>query len=175
MDKFLTSPFCGEVSRRLAVKSVTGFAFGAGLKALGLGDVTAASAQSCCEDDTLQLDGDYLVDEASRRAVSFDYGRSFYRLPLAVAKPRTVNDLVRIVQHANEVGLKVAIFPCALGSACASSRVGPPRFRRADALSRRLAFRHASGSIGGKCEFERARFRDTHFDLSPMPRPSWTR
>jgi len=109
MDKFLTSPFCGEVSRRLAVKSVTGFAFGAGLKALGLGDVTAAYAQSCCEDDTLQLDGDYLVDEASRRAVSFDYGRSFYRLPLAVAKPRTVNDLVRIVQHANEVGLKVAM------------------------------------------------------------------
>jgi cytokinin dehydrogenase len=109
MGKFPLSPFRREVSRRLAVKGVAGFTIGAGLKALDLDKIAVASAQSCCEDDTPQLDGDYLVDEASRRVASFDYGRSIHRLPLAVARPRSVNDVARIVQYANETGLKIAV------------------------------------------------------------------
>jgi FAD/FMN-containing dehydrogenase len=102
-------PFRRQISRRLVVKGIASLGVGSGLRASGFCDITAARAQSCCDDDAPQPDGDYLVDEAARRAFSFDYGRSLYRLPLAVAKPRTIGDVVRIVAYANQVGLKLAV------------------------------------------------------------------
>jgi cytokinin dehydrogenase len=98
-----------NTSRRRVVKGLAGFGLGVAIGVSDIRNVAPAHAQDCYDDDTPQLDGDYLVDEAARRALSVDYGRSFLRLPLAVAKPRSISDIVRIVQHANKVGLKVAM------------------------------------------------------------------
>ncbi len=56
-----------------------------------------------------RLDGQLLVDSASRRAIAIDYSNVYHRIPAAVLQPRSVHDVVRIVQYANEQSLKVAI------------------------------------------------------------------
>jgi cytokinin dehydrogenase len=99
----------GKLSRRLIIRGFIGFGLANGMNTLGLSGQTSARAQACCEDDTLKLDGEYLVDEAARRSVSSDYGRTLFRLPLAVARPQTTADIMRIVERANAVGLKVAV------------------------------------------------------------------
>lgn len=55
------------------------------------------------------IDGEYLVDEAARRSVATDYGLSVHRMPLAVVKPLTIEDVVRVIFYANKRNLKVAM------------------------------------------------------------------
>jgi FAD/FMN-containing dehydrogenase len=71
--------------------------------------VAPAKARSCCPDDLPPFDGEYLEQHAARRSVAVDFGHSVYRLPLAVLKPRTVDDVVRLVAYANDNGVKVAM------------------------------------------------------------------
>jgi FAD/FMN-containing dehydrogenase len=97
------------ISRRLILEGIAGCGLAARLSPVGLSWVAAAKAQSCCPEDVPRLDGDYLVDDAARRSVARDFGRSVYRLPLAVVRPRTVDDVVRIVAYANDNGIKVAM------------------------------------------------------------------
>src|SRR5258706_16302286 len=47
------------------------------------------------------LDGAFLLDDASRDKFSFDTGRNIQRVPLAVLKPGSIDDVVRAVKHAN--------------------------------------------------------------------------
>ncbi len=56
-----------------------------------------------------KLDGALLFDLPSRKAIAIDYSNVFHDVPAAVLRPRSVNDIVRIVQYANERSLKVAI------------------------------------------------------------------
>ncbi|HLZ45430.1 MAG TPA: FAD-binding protein [Gemmatimonadales bacterium] len=56
-----------------------------------------------------RLDGQLLVDSASRAAIAIDYSNVYHRIPAAVLQPRSVQDVLRIVQYANERSLKVAI------------------------------------------------------------------
>ena len=94
------------VSRRLLLEGIAGCGLTA---ALGRPWIAAAKAQTCCPDDVPRLDGEYLDDDAARRSAAADFGRSVHRLPLAVVKPRTVDDVVRVVAHANHNGIKVAM------------------------------------------------------------------
>ena len=97
------------VSRRLLLERIAGCGLTAALGPFGAPWIAASKAQTCCPDDVPRLDGEYQVDEAARRAVASDFGRSLYRLPLAVVKPRTIDDVVRAVAYANDNGIKVAM------------------------------------------------------------------
>lgn len=55
-----------------------------------------------------KLDGALLLDDATRSAVAVDQGKLFHRIPAAVLKPGSVQDVVKIVKFANQHGLKVA-------------------------------------------------------------------
>jgi FAD/FMN-containing dehydrogenase len=58
---------------------------------------------------TAWLDGEYLVDDASRSAVATDFGGAIRRMPRAMVKARTVEDIVRIVAYANGRRTNVAM------------------------------------------------------------------
>src|SRR5262245_64235996 len=59
--------------------------------------------------DLPKLDGEVLFDEAARSLAGGDIGTGMRRAPLAVVRPRSVDDVARIVAHANRTGLKVAM------------------------------------------------------------------
>ena len=56
-----------------------------------------------------RLDGTLLLDEESRRAIATDEGYMFHRVPAAVLRPGSVQDVVAMVRYANQHKLKVAI------------------------------------------------------------------
>ena len=97
------------MSRRRLFEGVAGFGLAAAFGSVGAPWIAAAKAQTCCPDDVPQLDGEYLDDDTSRRRAAVDFGRSIYRLPLAVVKPRTIDDVARIVAYADQNGIKVAM------------------------------------------------------------------
>ncbi|MBX9775332.1 MAG: FAD-binding protein [Xanthobacteraceae bacterium] len=55
------------------------------------------------------LDGHVLMDEADRRLVAADYGGHVSRLPIAVLRPGSARDVVRMVDYANKHGLRIAM------------------------------------------------------------------
>jgi FAD/FMN-containing dehydrogenase len=55
------------------------------------------------------LDGEYRVDEVSRNALATDFGGAVRRLPRAAARPRSVEDIARIVAYANGSHIKVTM------------------------------------------------------------------
>src|SRR6266699_7080440 len=56
-----------------------------------------------------KLDGVLLFDEASRKAIAVDLSNLFHRIPAAVLRPGSVQDIVKIVQYANQRSLKVVM------------------------------------------------------------------
>ena len=58
---------------------------------------------------TALLEGDYLVDDASRITVATDYGGAVRRIPRAMARARTAEDIRRVVDYANGSHIKVAM------------------------------------------------------------------
>jgi FAD/FMN-containing dehydrogenase len=58
---------------------------------------------------TSWLDGDYLVDDASRIAVATDYGGAARRIPRATVRARTAEDIGRVVAYANGRRIKIAM------------------------------------------------------------------
>jgi FAD/FMN-containing dehydrogenase len=88
-------------SRRTCLK------LGIGAAALLLGRLRAASTQPFGA--IKWLDGDYLVDDASRMAVATDYGGAVRRTPRAVVRARTAEDIARVVAYANGGNIKIAM------------------------------------------------------------------
>ena len=80
---------------------------GIGGAALSLCPIGVPSAQPFGA--TAWLDGDYLVDNASRSAVATDYGGVVRRMPRAMVRARTAEDVVRVVAYANGRHIKVAM------------------------------------------------------------------
>ena len=80
---------------------------GIGGAALSLCPIGVPSAQPFGA--TPWLDGDYLVDNASRSAVATDYGGVVRRMPRAMVRARTAEDIVRVVAYANGRHIKVAM------------------------------------------------------------------
>ena len=55
------------------------------------------------------LDGELRFTDADRQAAASDFGRHIHRAPIAVLKPGSVHDVVRMVAYANKHGLKIAM------------------------------------------------------------------
>ncbi|MFL6195195.1 MAG: FAD-binding protein [Thermoanaerobaculia bacterium] len=55
-----------------------------------------------------EFDGQLLTDEASLAAAADDYGHFIHRRPLAVLKPASIEDVVRVIDFARENGIQVA-------------------------------------------------------------------
>jgi cytokinin dehydrogenase len=60
-------------------------------------------------DDLPPLDGSLLFDDAARHAVASDNGGHVRRAPMAVLKPRSLADVVRMVAYANKHRRKIAM------------------------------------------------------------------
>jgi FAD/FMN-containing dehydrogenase len=71
--------------------------------------ITAAQAQTSSFKSVPKLDGVLLFDEASRNAMAVDRGNLFHRIPAAVLKPGSVEDVVKMVQYANQYSLKIVM------------------------------------------------------------------
>ncbi|HKA52971.1 MAG TPA: FAD-binding protein [Candidatus Binatia bacterium] len=71
--------------------------------------VTQAQVQTPSFQSVPKLDGALLFDEASRRAIAVDRGNLFHRIPAAVLRPGSVQDVITMVQYANQHALKIAI------------------------------------------------------------------
>ncbi|HEX6292132.1 MAG TPA: FAD-binding protein [Herpetosiphonaceae bacterium] len=69
--------------------------------------VTAAQAQPSFV-DLPPFDGELHTDSASRAAAADDFGHIVQREPLAVLKPGSVEDIVRMVRFARQYGIQVA-------------------------------------------------------------------
>ena len=71
--------------------------------------ITAAQAQTSSFKSVPKLDGVLLFDDASRNALAVDRGNLFHRIPAAVLKPGSVQDVVKMVQYANQYSLKIVM------------------------------------------------------------------
>jgi FAD/FMN-containing dehydrogenase len=97
-----------EVSRRQFTKFAIGAAI-VGFNSDARSWVTHASNTARPFDRVPKLDGALLLDEESRRAIAIDQGNMFHRVPAAVLRPGSVDDIVAMVRYANQHKLKVAI------------------------------------------------------------------
>ncbi len=59
--------------------------------------------------DLKDLSGTLLFDDATRQAAAGDFGNIVHRMPIAVLRPGSVQDIVRTVQFANRHGVEVAM------------------------------------------------------------------
>ncbi len=75
---------------------------------VGLGWVTEADA-SPGGITVPGLDGELVVDEASRTEAADDYGNIVHRMPVAVLRPGSVRDIAKMVRFANLHTLQVAM------------------------------------------------------------------
>ena len=60
-------------------------------------------------DDLPKLDGEVLFGEAARGVAGRDIGSGIRRLPIAVLRPRSVDDIIRMTAYANKNGRKIAM------------------------------------------------------------------
>ncbi len=68
--------------------------------------VTSASSGSIAY--TPQIDGEFLTEEAILEAVADDYGHIISKRPVAVLKPASVEDIIKIIKFAFRNKIKVA-------------------------------------------------------------------
>lgn len=92
-------------SRRNLIKTMTAAAAVVGFDPIGGVWVTKANAQTIAIPG---LDGQLLLDLPSRQAVATDFGKAISRVPQAVLKPGSVNDIVKMVRFCNDRDLKIA-------------------------------------------------------------------
>lgn len=100
-----------QLSRRNFIRSVAAASSAAiiGLDSRARPSITRAQAQTQPFRDIPKLDGMLLLDEASRKAIAVDGSNIFHRIPAAVLKPGSVQDVVEMVGYANRHALKVAM------------------------------------------------------------------
>jgi cytokinin dehydrogenase len=92
-----------QVTRRTFVKaaSAAGVALLVGFNPRTRSWITPARAAEPQWEKLPTLDGALLLDDASRESMAMDIGEYFYHQPLAVLKPGSVDDIVKMVQFAN--------------------------------------------------------------------------
>jgi cytokinin dehydrogenase len=102
----------GYLSRREFGKRLATFASGtailAQLPSCASMRHPAPTAQELGNDLT-DLGGALSTDDAPRQAAAADFGQIVHRQPIAVLKPRAVEDVAKMVEFANRRGLKVAM------------------------------------------------------------------
>src|SRR6266849_5417750 len=98
-----------QLSRRKFIKTAVGAATVIGFNLHTRSWVTQAQAATQPFAGVPKLDGVLLFDEASRKAIAVDGGNLFHRVPAAVLRPGSVQDVIKMVQYANQHSLKIAI------------------------------------------------------------------
>jgi len=98
-----------QSSRRKFIKAAVGAATVIGFNLHTRSWVTQAQAATRPFAGVPKLDGVLLFDEVSRKAIAVDGGNLFHRVPAAVLRPGSVQDVIKMVQYANQHSLKVAI------------------------------------------------------------------
>src|SRR2546428_11320876 len=98
-----------QLSRRKFIKAAVAAATVIGFNLHTRSWVTQAQAATQPFAAVPKLDGVLLFDEASRKAIAVDGGNLFHRVPAAVRRPGSVQDVIKMVQYANQHSLKVAI------------------------------------------------------------------
>jgi FAD/FMN-containing dehydrogenase len=98
-----------SASRRTFLNSAVTLIAATGLGATRLSIKTARAQSSAPFDVPSSVDGEWLVDDASRQSASVDYGLSAHHVPVAVVKARTIEAVEQIIRYANQHGLKVAM------------------------------------------------------------------
>ena len=96
-------------SRRLVLKLAAG-----ALAVAGSGSERAAWAQAFSSSvpplrELPRMDGEILFGEGERKEFGADYGGHVTRSPIAILKPRSVDDVVRMVSYANQHSIKIAM------------------------------------------------------------------
>jgi len=98
-----------KMTKRGFTRALIGVPLIAGIHALTRAGLTVAQHPGGAALGTVPaLDGAWMSDEATRRAYARDYGLIVHRRPLAVARPGSIADLVRIVRFARRNGLAIA-------------------------------------------------------------------
>lgn len=100
-----------EISRRTFLRgTLAGAVVVAGFDTSLRSWVSAAEIDraSALAEDFPSFDGMLLLDDASRAAAADDFGHLVHRQPLAVLKPGSVNDVVKLVQFARRNDINVA-------------------------------------------------------------------
>jgi cytokinin dehydrogenase len=100
------------ISRREFGKGLAGMASGAALLGLQVSCASRGASASMAQllrDELTDLSGTLLVGEAERQAAADDFGHIVHRMPIAVLRPRSVEDVVKLVRFANRRGLQVAM------------------------------------------------------------------
>ena len=100
------------ISRREFGKRLAGVASGAAL--LGLQPSCTFPPPSLpvgqlLRNDLTDLSGTLLFGDAERQGAADDFGHIVHRMPIAVLRPGSIEDVVKLVQFANQRGLKVAM------------------------------------------------------------------
>ena len=102
----------GEISRRTFLRGTLASAIVvAGFDTELRTWVSAAELEhraTALAEDFPSFDGVLLLDDASRAAAADDFGHLVHRQPLAVLKPGSVSDVVKLVQFARHNNIKVA-------------------------------------------------------------------
>src|SRR6266849_3753843 len=100
-----------QLSRRILIKSAA-----AGSAAIIIGYdprarswIASAQAGTSSFKSVPELDGMLLLDDASRKAIAVDRGNLFHRIPAAVLKPGSVQDVVKMVRYANQHSLRIVM------------------------------------------------------------------
>jgi len=100
-----------QLSRREFIKlaAAAGGAVIVGFDVRARSWVTEAQAQTQSFSDVPKLDGVLLFDETTRKALADDWGHLVHKIPAAVLRPKSVQDIVKIVRYANQHSLKIAV------------------------------------------------------------------
>src|SRR5438876_11457927 len=103
MSKHITRREFARLASMIGGTTVVGFNLGT------RGWVTEAQAQEQPFQDVPRFDGTLLLDAETRTALAVDRGKLFHKMPAAVLRPGSVQDIIKIVQYANQHRLKIAI------------------------------------------------------------------
>lgn len=101
-----------KISRREFTKGLAGAVSGAtflGLQSSCTSVSPALPTEQLLRSELTDLAGALQFGDAERQAAAEDFGNIIHRLPISVLRPRSVNDVVKLVQFANRRGLKVAM------------------------------------------------------------------
>jgi cytokinin dehydrogenase len=102
-----TSP--SRTTRRLFVKLAAATVLLTGSSRARKARAQSSPARTSPVGDLPAFDGQLLFDDAARQTGAGDYGGHVSRSPIALLKPRSVDDVVRAVAYANKHGLKIAM------------------------------------------------------------------
>jgi FAD/FMN-containing dehydrogenase len=99
-----------NISRRGLLKGLFAATVVVGFDLTNRSWVTQASSGGASGDFSLlpPLDGTLVTDPASLAAVADDFGHMIHRTPVAVLRPGSVEDVVKMVRFARQAGIKVA-------------------------------------------------------------------